>query len=463
MMGDTYILDEFPLLDKYINYLQGKEFSLSPDEKEEFLQMCDFFGHDVKKYYMYDVEIIPMKMHDDWVRDNLYKLELWKDPFYDLMEIPIVGDRVQETLDKVKLVDGSYIAGGAAMYMAGWIDVHKDIDIFFTNKNALSEILLLECKSISDEFGHSFYVSKNAVDISYHVQGILRLYKAPTEIVHGFDVDCCGILYDHLSGKLWATKRAYWSFKNKMNIFDPERASPSYIPRLVKYMRRGYDIFVPFFTQLKIDEDAVQKWKDKVKEQYFENISHDIVVIDEDDIGKFTSLPDKYKKVDVYSAYDEPVYVPLPDKYYVLFDEKYKNRIFIRDFELEGMSLIDLSYPWGQMVRYIGEPYNSSTNESNQDILFLAKVLHVYGSRRSLKLSDYESDLGDKFRRLSNDELSEREVDELLPKFTCKNDVLHSPEIKWKEQNPMEQVTSTFNPQPIPDLKEWLRESQFFM
>jgi hypothetical protein len=47
---------------------------------------------------------------------------------------------------------------------------------------------------------------------------ILRLYNSPTEVVHGFDLDCVGILYDPFfenedgtKGAIFATKRCMYS------------------------------------------------------------------------------------------------------------------------------------------------------------------------------------------------------------------------------------------------------------
>ena len=469
MKDDAYVIDNFPLLGKYLDYIQGKEFTLDATEKDEFLDMYDYFGHDANKYQMYETDMIPMKMHDNWVRDNLYMLELWRDPLYDLVEVPALEERVQKILSEIHLVENSYIAGGAAMYMAGWTDSYNDIDIFFTDKNALTDLLLqrskhvIECLKASGDWTNMlvYGVTKNAVHIC-EAQGILRLYKAPTEIVHGFDVDCCGILYDLHTGKLWATKRAYWSFLNKMNIFDPERASPSYVSRLVKYMRRGYDIYIPYFSQLEINEQSVQDWKDTVLNMYYNNIESYIILLDENDKGALT-LPDKYLEEVRIRGRDN--YVPLPEEYYFLFSEDEKDRIFIEERMLKSMKKMDLSYPWGQIVKFIGDYYTTSVKESDQDILFLAKTLRVYTNRLNTNISDYDPEFVEMFRRFTSEEVEDTTplLKEVMTEIIYRNGTLIMPDLEWKEQNPMEQISSTFNPTPITDIKEWLRESQFFL
>lgn len=148
----------------------------------------------------------------------MYKLKLYEDPFYGLEEVPMVN----KDKGNISLGDGMYVAGGYAMYLAGWTDYWGDIDIFVCDIESAKKYLMKQCDYVT------LYDSCIVPYNDRCVQIILRLYKAPTEIVHGFDLDCCGILWD--GEKLWATKRAIWAYKN--NWFDPERASPSYAYRL---------------------------------------------------------------------------------------------------------------------------------------------------------------------------------------------------------------------------------------
>jgi hypothetical protein len=63
----------------------------------------------------------------------------------------------------------------------------------------------------------------------YEIQIILRSYKCPAEVVYGFDVDCCSILYDGVN--YYSTERCYNSHENKINHFDCDRMSNSYVYR----------------------------------------------------------------------------------------------------------------------------------------------------------------------------------------------------------------------------------------
>jgi hypothetical protein len=90
------------------------------------------------------------------------------------------------------------------------------------------------------------------------VQIILRLYKTLSEVIHGFDVDCCCVAYDGTN--VWMTKRAEYSIRNLVNVVDFERMSPSYEFRLAKYMRRGFSVYIPDFDMSKVDMKSVMKY-----------------------------------------------------------------------------------------------------------------------------------------------------------------------------------------------------------
>ena len=78
-------------------------------------------------------------------------------------------------------------------------------------------------------------------------QVVLRLYKRMHEILHGFDVDCCGVGYD---GKdIWITQRALYAICNGINTVNFNRLSPSYEYRLAKYGTRGFAVRVPSFNR----------------------------------------------------------------------------------------------------------------------------------------------------------------------------------------------------------------------
>ena len=94
-------------------------------------------------------------------------------------------------------------------------------------------------------------------------QVILRLYRTPSEILHGFDVDCCSIGYD--GENIWLTQRALFALARGYNTVNFGRLSPSYEYRLVKYGTRGVSIKVPNFERDKVKQPELQarylRWK----------------------------------------------------------------------------------------------------------------------------------------------------------------------------------------------------------
>ena len=86
------------------------------------------------------------------------------------------------------------------------------------------------------------------------VQIVLRIYDSPTEVLFGFDVDCCCCAFD---GKdVWLTKRCISALRTGMNVVNPIHATPSratYELRLAKYAKRGYSVLVPGLDQGRVD------------------------------------------------------------------------------------------------------------------------------------------------------------------------------------------------------------------
>ncbi|PKC72506.1 hypothetical protein RhiirA1_313805, partial [Rhizophagus irregularis] len=95
-----------------------------------------------------------------------------------------------------------------------------------------------------------------------HIQIILRLYNSPSEILTGFDVDCCCVGFD---GKnVWALPRAHQAIIKQCNTVYLTRRSPSYEMRLVKYAERGFEIKVPSLDRSRIDPTIYEKSFEKL-------------------------------------------------------------------------------------------------------------------------------------------------------------------------------------------------------
>ena len=95
------------------------------------------------------------------------------------------------------------------------------------------------------------------------VQYILRLYRTPSEILHGFDIDSCCMGYD---GKdIWMTRRCLFSLVFGYNTMNFDLFSPSYEWRLAKYGERGMKVKVPGFERSRVNKkvlfDIYNSWK----------------------------------------------------------------------------------------------------------------------------------------------------------------------------------------------------------
>lgn len=91
-------------------------------------------------------------------------------------------------------------------------------------------------------------------------QLILRLYDSPSEILVGFDCDCCGCLYD--GSALWATPRCLRALQEGVNLLNPLHAwpnKPAYEMRLAKYAHRGFSVAVPGLDKERIDYEVINR------------------------------------------------------------------------------------------------------------------------------------------------------------------------------------------------------------
>ena len=121
--------------------------------------------------------------------------------------------------------------------------------------------------------GHySVIRTKNAISISVNeneYQIVLRLYNSPSEILHGFDVDCCSVGFDGES--IWITQRALYSIMKGYNTVNFDRLSPSYEVRLIKYATRGMKVHIPNFDTNKIYTEVLDEFHQRVTMDEYNN------------------------------------------------------------------------------------------------------------------------------------------------------------------------------------------------
>lgn len=420
-----YIIPDMFEPDDFYNYIQLISGVLPQDYVSG--ELLDYMGH--INYLGYPSDYWNIKLYDNLIRSNFYNIrEIIDDPLFGLEDIThmLIPNRVKSVVHNIKTITKDiYIAGGSAMYMGGVIDDTRDIDIFLTNRNAISDILL-ESNLVRQldnciSYRMSSYSDKHSYPFSYGtdttMQIILREYKTPSEIVHGFDLDCCGYVYHPFSGKLYRTYRAAYSTNVKKNFFDPERSSPSYAIRLSKYHMRGFDIWMPYEDRIEFREDRYEKYTQQLLRTKGEHFSHDFFLdlvenepftqpfcITEDDIREINTMVES--DIDMSTA-----------------------KLFYLLYKSSGLTI-----PIFIKKKLIApEIVNDIMPHDPVSIIYLMKKKNLFISSMNIQ-SDYEL--------YSNQDISVRFKD-IKP--------------VWKINNPMDQaLTGTFYPEPIEmDILDW--------
>jgi len=91
---------------------------------------------------------------------------------------------------------------------------------------------------------HSWTVDKRGwACVDQKPQIGLRLNDSPTEVLVGFDCNCCCCAYD--GREVWVTPRCLLALRSGINILNPLHAWPNrvfYELQLAKYAHRGFAI-----------------------------------------------------------------------------------------------------------------------------------------------------------------------------------------------------------------------------
>ena len=142
----------------------------------------------------------------------------------------------------------------------------SDVDLFLygmTEEQATEKIKQIETSVRNSILSETTTIrTKNAITIcseypTRHIQVVLRLYKTPSEILTGFDVDCAAVCYD--GKQVWAAPRALAAFMTQLNPVDLSRRSPSYENRLSKYSHRGFEAFWPQLDRKRVDPTIFER------------------------------------------------------------------------------------------------------------------------------------------------------------------------------------------------------------
>lgn len=385
---EGYILIHLNIKD-YITFLETGIINSLTYDKDVF----DYMGHD--NTYQYPDEYFRIRLEDRWIRDNMYKYGLIDQQLYGLVKVDSIN-----TLDDIDVIKKMFrgvspiIAGGAVLYLAGVTDRYEDIDVFFVGGDCdrVTNILTKHKKKF-------FFNDRCATSRRDNYQVIFRKYRSISEIVHGFDIDCCGfLLYD---GNIYCTKRALYSIKNKVNWFDPDRMSPSYVYRLCKYARRGYNIELPSITPSNFNLKL-----------FYKNMFSDMDIYEQT-----LDLDETIPSQEYINYHNFVVEIGLNPTIKKILSIRYMDRIRCNIETRQNIySRMKNRLDMGKQV----------------NMLLIVKYLHLYP--RIIK-----SDYNDKSKKNTG----------IMP--------------EWLEQDPMTQITSTFNPEPIDDIHDYYSKSDYYI
>ena len=153
------------------------------------------------------------------------------------------------------------IAGGSIMSCATFDEITNltdgDIDLFLVDVKSGKDVLNYLLNWFEEKTGHNLIVrSKNAITylrftndesistspLNRNIQIILRMYTSVQQLLCGFDVDSCCFAYD--GSNLVLNQRSYRSVVCDINVVNPYTASKNGHNRLLKYMCRGFSMFL---------------------------------------------------------------------------------------------------------------------------------------------------------------------------------------------------------------------------
>ncbi|KAJ3321849.1 Protein mono-ADP-ribosyltransferase parp4 [Boothiomyces sp. JEL0866] len=141
---------------------------------------------------------------------------------------------------------------------------NSDIDIFvhgIEDTITATERIQKFCKDVQEKVGDElcFIRNRNSLTIVRkfplrQIQVIFRLYKSPSEVLLGFDIDCCCAGFD--GKEVYGIPRFFAAITYQRNTVDVTRRSPSYEFRLYKYSKRGFGVLIPG-NDIKLPESKI--------------------------------------------------------------------------------------------------------------------------------------------------------------------------------------------------------------
>lgn len=177
-------------------------------------------------------------------------------------DVNIFRSNIQDLLEQYEGIPIQYrknfIIAGGAVVDAIYTSKPKDIDFFAVESDdfSVNEFKRVIGNVFSDRFFDCLSFKNSIASKISNKTFIKRLYKSPSQVVHGFDLDACCIYITH-EGNVYATERCLFSWITGGNTVNFDRMSSSYERRLCKYETlKGFEIFTPpeYDDHLLVDE-----------------------------------------------------------------------------------------------------------------------------------------------------------------------------------------------------------------
>ena len=318
---ENYDVFNIRISDTFFDYIGIDEYKviigLEDFMRDNMYTKKNSFRYTSDKYYGLTLITEESKLKINNVRDD-NKHGVTRDTSLNSMLFTETTSKIQEwskTLEKINKIrdifsksslisDHVFVAGGYA-YSALFGTKTGDVDLFMygldltvkKSKDIVEEIITVLINTYKSESRKLTVVrTNNAITLKFsNVDGeetiinnefnaylefqiILRIYQTPSEIIHGFDVDCCCMgfkLRDYDRNEygdrrkydtgIYVTKRALYSITNGYNTVNFDRLSPSYEYRLAKYGGRGMAVKIDNFDKRKINVNELSIQYDDVK------------------------------------------------------------------------------------------------------------------------------------------------------------------------------------------------------
>lgn len=515
-VGPAYVINDPEISPEYFrefaSFLLGGDFMWNADVADFFA----FMGY--VNTLDYPLDFWKIKLRDNWIRNNFYRLALYDEnvdqpelliqrgPYVGLVDMtnlfnvntiskPRLLPDDLNVFNKVVTFDGNIILAGGSIisFLMDYPRKPKDLDFFITSKNPrvgedkIVEIMNNYRRINYQTFGYSEYKEEespddeepedqsvipkihnakfrinrvvrtaNSVTIgkSTKYQVILRLYTSPSEVVHGFDLDASGIFYD--GEKIWATLRAEYAIKTKTNYFDFARMSPTYGYRLAKYASRGFQVWMPRFDITKVRWDLLKQIANLADDRVDFEVQDRYIYWQRAPFWRAT-VEDMLNIKDITgSIYNELVDVGN------LFKKGNPIDLILFATYFNYLPNLPLSDYGVVRVNTKNRKYRVSREEEHEIINgnFPNFTWETSGEEEIEEPDNWFEMRGPGYVVFTSVETPQDVILNLLP--TTSQQTGLTPKLQWKSQDPMTQLTGTFNPTTLESLDAWFNNATLY-